>query len=314
VSTSYNRPRFGRRTGTVTVIEAGVHRSSARNARAAFWLTWTLVTAAAAVVGSATMHPILALLAGLAIGAATAALVWALVRIWPVIRLIWWWLPEIGLTVAVTYGWMQLATHTTLPVRAAAVGLVLAVTLAPPVRRRLAALAWCVIVRHRLRVCFAQFIIANSSGSLPLILLARPTPVGERVWIYLRPGLSHNDLTARLDKVAVACHASAVIAERASEKTAALVRLDIKRRDVLTATVTPAVADTIPDDLPAPVRLVDDLPTRLDLPDIPTPAKNGDRDSRATRPVTPLRPTPKPVPATTPAATGGPVDDITDWI
>jgi hypothetical protein len=113
--------------------------------------------------------------------------------------------------------------------------------------------------------------------------------------------------------VAVACHASTVIAERASERTAALVRLDIKRRDVLTATVTPAVAGTIPD-TPAPVRLVDDLPTRLDLPDIPTPAGQRGRDSRASKPVTAIRPAPKPVPATTPAASGGPVDDINDWI
>ena len=29
--------------------------------------------------------------------------------------------------------------------------------------------------------CFAQFIISNQSGSRPLILWARPTPVGERV-------------------------------------------------------------------------------------------------------------------------------------
>jgi hypothetical protein len=63
------------------VIEARVHRSSARNARMAFWLTLVVVTAAAMVVASATIHPILAALLGLAIGGVSAVLVWALVRI-----------------------------------------------------------------------------------------------------------------------------------------------------------------------------------------------------------------------------------------
>ena len=56
--------------------------------------------------------------------------------------------------------------------------------------RHIIAVAWCLIVRHRIRTCFAQFIISNQSGSLPLILWARPTPVGERVWVWLRTGLS----------------------------------------------------------------------------------------------------------------------------
>ena len=322
MSTSYRRPRFGGRHQTVTVIEARVHRSSARNARAAFWLTLTAVTAAAAVIASASMHPILAILLALAIGGVTAAVVWALVRVWPVFRLIWWWLPEISLVVAFTSGWVQLATHTPLLVRFAVVGLVLILGVTPPVRRRLAALAWCVIVRHRLRVCFAQFIIANQSGSLPLILAARPTPVGERVWIYLRPGLSHADLTARLDKVAVACHASTVIAERASERTAAYVRLDIKRREVLTTTVTPPVADLIPAHTTNGARFGDTATVGLDLPDIPAPTRSGDRSAGVKRTLTAVRPPATGAPGTTPPANpaasapanGAVVDDISDWI
>jgi hypothetical protein len=318
VSTSYRRPRFGGRHHTVTVIEARVHRSSARNARAAFWLTLVVVAAAAMVVVSASIHPILAALLGLVVGGTAAAIVWALVRAWPVFRLIWWWLPEIWLVIALTYGWVELATHTPLAVRFAVVGLVLILGVIQPVRRRLAALAWCVIVRHRLRVCFAQFIIANQSGSLPLILLARPTPVGERVWIYLRPGLSHADLTARLDKVAVACHASTVIVERASERTAAYVRLDIKRREVLTTTVTPPVADLIPAHTTNGARVGDTASAGLDLPDIPAPTRNGDRPTGVKRTLTAVRPTATGALATTPPASapanGAVVDDITDWI
>jgi hypothetical protein len=76
-------------------------------------------------------------------------------------------------------------------------------------------------------------------------LWARPIPVGERVWLWLRPGLSLDVLQDRLDKIAVACWASAALAEAASRSNAAFVRLDIKRRDVLTGTVTSPLLDLI---------------------------------------------------------------------
>ena len=52
---------FGRRgVGTVTVIETKVHRSSARNARLAFWLTWFVVGLLAMTIAADRIHPILA--------------------------------------------------------------------------------------------------------------------------------------------------------------------------------------------------------------------------------------------------------------
>jgi hypothetical protein len=253
----------------VTVIEAKVHRSSERRARFAFIIAALLVGIVTMIVASATMHPILAALLGAAVGAPSGALAWALFRIWPVIRLVWWWLPEITTVTAVMYGWVQLAQHTPMWVRFAVVGLVVGVpALVPPVRRRLIALVWCVIVRHRLRVCFAQFIVANQSGSLPLILWARPTPVGERVWIYLRPGLSVADLQGRLEKIAVACHASSVLVERASEGNSAYLRFDIKRREVLTANVSTPLVDVVDPDAPKVPRQPATVPTALDLPDV----------------------------------------------
>src|SRR5205085_2912228 len=59
-----------------------------------------------------------------------------------------------------------------------------------PVRRGLVAWLWCVVVRHRLRLCFAEFIRSASrlrAGRLPLVLWARPTPAGERVWPGMPP-------------------------------------------------------------------------------------------------------------------------------
>jgi hypothetical protein len=157
----------------VTVIEAKVHRSSARKARLAFILTAVIVGLLAAVVAASYMHPILALIVGALIGVPTGALAWVLVRVWPVLRLLWWWLPEIVLTTAAITFWMELVNHTTGPMTLLVVALVVGVPAAiPATRRAVVAWTWCFVVRHRLRMCFAQFIIANQSGSLPLILWA----------------------------------------------------------------------------------------------------------------------------------------------
>nr|WP_030503739.1 hypothetical protein [Micromonospora purpureochromogenes] len=190
MSKSSPRRSFGRKSsGTITVIEARVHRSSARNARLALILTAVIVGLLSAVVAASYIHPILALLTGALIGVPLGGLAWLLVRIWPVLRLLWWWTPEIGITTLLGICWVQLVNHTETPITLLVVALVVGVPAAVPVSRRfLVAWTWCLVVRHRLRVCFAQFIIANQSGSLPLILWAKPTPVGERVWVYLRPG------------------------------------------------------------------------------------------------------------------------------
>ena len=98
------------------------------------------------------------------------------------LRAIWWWLPELAVTGGLATGWVELAGHTAL--------------VAPPHPHRRhgrrsrplsgrcgaasTALAWCLVSRHRIRTCFSEFIITNRTGSLPLILGARPTPAGER--------------------------------------------------------------------------------------------------------------------------------------
>jgi len=310
------RRPFGRTTGTVTVIEARVHRSFARNAKLAFYLTTVVVGLLTATVTAEQLHPILALFAGIAAGIVCGAAAWALVRCWPVIRLLWWWTPEILLSVVVVYGWTILTHHTHPVVRFVVLVLVVGVPAAiGPIRRRILAWAWCVIVRHRLRVCFAEFIIANQSGTLPLILLARPTPVGERVWIYLRPGLSLPDLESRLDKIAVACHASAVTIDRASQSTAAYLRIDVKRRQVLDTTIDSPLVDLVDPDIPTPIRPVPDLPTALDLPDIGPDVSAGKTrpNGHPARPTAPAAPVPAAMPAAV-AAVAGPVDDVTDWI
>ncbi len=306
---SNRRAASGRRSGTVTVIEEPVRRNATRTAKIVFWVTWITVGLLAATVAASRWHPIIALFAGAAIGAATAFIAAAVIIAWPVLRALWWWLTEITLAVALVVGWMELAEHTTLLYRLGAVALIAGVPAAiPPVRRYVIAMAWCVITRHRLRTCFSEFIITNRYGSLPLILWARPTPVGERVWIWLRPGLALDDIQDRLDLIAVACWAASVTAEAASETNSAHIRLDIKRRDALTATVKSPLLGLISRAAPDPERDAMPVPTALDLPDVAAtdvaPVRSSRTEAKA----------PAPLPAIKPVRATAPGDDIEDWI
>lgn len=269
-----SRTRLRKSLGTVTVIESRVHRSARRHARTAFTLAFLGAGALTMLVASSAMRPILSLLLGVVIGLAAGATAWAVVRIWTFVRIIWWWLPELAIAAVVVQLWTMLVDQTSLIVRSVIVGAVVAVLALSSVRRVMASIGWCLVVRHRLRTCFAQFILANQSGSLPLIFGARPTPVGERAWIYLRPGLSISDLESRLDKIAVACHASAVLVARASTRTAGLVRVDIKRREVLGGTVGSPLTGipTVHSDASQAVIPVSPAPAGIA---ISTPAKSG---------------------------------------
>jgi len=299
---------FGRGSGTITVIEEPVMRSYRRKAKIVFYVTWVIVATLAATVAASKWHPVLALLAGLAAGLITAAIAGAIVAAWPVIRAIWWWIPETALCGGLIFGWIELAEHTTLLYRLASVVVIVGVpAVVKPVRTRIHQVLWCLITRHRIRTCFSEFIITNRTGSLPLILWARPTPVGERVWIWLRPGLALDDIQDRLDKIAVACWASTALAEAASGSNAAFVRMDIKRRDALTGTIGSPLLELIKSGAPAVERDPADLPTALDLPQVTA------SEVTPTRPVRIPRPDPKmPAPASPPSA---PVpSDISDWI
>jgi hypothetical protein len=306
-----NRGVFGRGTGTITVIEEPVLRSYRRKAKIVFYLTWVITGLLVATVAASKWHPIVALLAGIAAGLITGALVGAVVAAWPVIRTIWWWAPETVVIGALVAGWIELAEHTTLPYRLVSVVVIVGVPAAiKPVRIRINALTWCLITRHRVRTCFSEFIITNRTGSLPLILWALPTSVGERVWIWLRPGLDLDDLLDRLDKIAVACWATAAVAEAASRSNAAFVRLDIKRRDALTKTITSPLLDIIKSGAPATARDTTGVPDALDLPQVPASE------------VIPIKPTPirrpdtakMPAEASPPAPAPGLPSDIADWI
>jgi ABC-type multidrug transport system fused ATPase/permease subunit len=302
---SNGRGAFGRRSGTVTVIDQPVRRSAMRTAKIAAIVTWLAVTLLATTVAASYWHPIIALFAGAFIGLAVAFVVAAFVIAWPVLRVIWWWAAEIITALAFVFGWMELAEHTLLLYRLVAVAVIAGLPASiPPVRRRLIGVAWCLIIRHRIRTCFNEFIISNRTGSLPLILWARPTPVGVRTWIWLRPGLALDDIQERLDLIAVACWASSATVEAASERNSAHIRMDFKLRDALTATVNSPLVGLVVSDPPDIERDDMPVPSALDLPDVAAadvaftrPPRNGTK-----------------VPTITPAPDGSQGDDIEDWI
>lgn len=310
----------GRRGGTVTVIEDRVSRSYARTARIAFYVITAVVGALAATIATAfpqIPHPIVGLLVGLLVGVAVALPISGLIAAWPVIRVIWWWTSEILAALVAVYGFTALSLYTPLGVRLALVLTVIVTGFVPQVRHTVMRVVWCLISRHRLRTCFNQFIIANRSGTLPLILWATPTPVGERVWIWLRPGLSLDDLQGRLDKIAVACWAATITAEKASTRNAAYVRVDIKRRDALEGTVTSPLVDQVDPATPVASRATTTAPTALDLPDIPADTQQpapAARDKRTTKRADKRADTkPAADPAPAPATTGA-AEDLLDWV
>ncbi len=197
MSKSTRRSLFGsnNKGQAVTVIEAPVARSQRRKAIVAFWVTALITALLGGTVAAHYLHPILGGLLGIVLGVVLGGLVAAFILIWPVLRIIWHWLPEILIGSFLVYGWTWLMFAT--PVWASL--LILAAIIGAPAaysktRRAVLSAFWCLTVRHRLRMCFAAFIATNRHGTLPFILPARPTPAGERVWVWLRPGLSLNDL------------------------------------------------------------------------------------------------------------------------
>jgi hypothetical protein len=306
---SNGRAVFGRRSGTVTVIEEQVRRSAARTAKIVAHVTFISIGLLAATILASKVHPILALFLGALIGLVAAFVTGTVVLIWPVLRAIWWWSAEITTALALVAGWVELSEHTSLPYRLAAVALIVGVPAATgPVRRWIIAVAWCVITRHRIRTCFSEFIISNRTGALPLIMWARPTPAGVRVWIWLRPGLCLDDIQRNLDEIAVACWASAATAESASQTSAAHIRLDLKRRDALTDTIGSPLLSLVPSGTPDIQRDAMPVPSALDLPDV---------DAADVTPARPSRSQPRsPAPASAPVITtaGNVGDDIEDWI
>jgi hypothetical protein len=293
-------------------------RHNLRTAKMTFWVVglvgWPVIATIASAITDTALAVVIGLLAALALAVATSFLVWA----WPVLRILWHWAAEIILGVGMLGAYLALTQLAVwwlaLTILALGVGGPL---LLPFTRTAVLPVAWCAVSRHRLRLCFTAFIRSNRHGTVPFILLARPTPAGERIWVWLRPGLSIEDLEQRRDKIAVACWAKDVRLTPGSKRNSARLRVDITRRNPLTATIGSPLTHLIPDiDQPSEQPVSASVSTALDLPDVPEALfLNPDRTDRpvdtkpsASKGSASLSAVNKP----NLAATNG--DDITDWM
>lgn len=102
-----------------------------------------------------------------------------------------------------------------------------------PSRRFVAGHVWCTVTRHRLRSCMVQSRVMNHRGYVPWCLWVRPTNVGERVWLLMRPGICAQDVESRTAHIAAACWARDARV-RAWRRLVAVVLVDVVRRDPLT--------------------------------------------------------------------------------
>lgn len=153
---------------------------------------------------------------------------------------LWRWRIELLMTIILLVAWAVLAYDLPATWPTWSPPVVLATTLTviagvPVSRRFVTRRAWCVYSRHRVRKCFVQSRVMTHEGLLPLFMWTRPTPVGERLWLWLRPGLSGRDIDNVTDRIAAACWAASARV-KVSSKRAAVVSVDVIRRDPLTST------------------------------------------------------------------------------
>jgi hypothetical protein len=98
-----------------------------------------------------------------------------------------------------------------------------------PLREFIRDRIWCVTTRHRVRACLTEMRVLNWSGNLPFIIGCFSTTTGEVVWLWMRAGLSIEDLEANAETLASACWARHAIVDR-THRNAALLRIEIVRR------------------------------------------------------------------------------------
>jgi hypothetical protein len=97
---------------------------------------------------------------------------------------------------------------------------------------RLLAVAWR--LRTELTASVVQSRVMNHRGYVPWCLWVRPTNVGERAWLLMRPGICAEDMESRTAHIAAACWARDARV-RAWRRLVAVVLVDVVRRDPLAA-------------------------------------------------------------------------------
>lgn len=235
---------------------------------------------------------------------------------------VWRWRAELTTVAACLAVYLTLDAH--LPswgVWLTIVALVAVIVLVGPVRRFVHTRVMCVVTRHRLRSCLWQVRATNHDGHLPWFLWTRPTGVGERVRLWMRPGIAARDIEHAADHLAASCYAREVRVA-VSRKVAALVTVDVIRRDPLVSGSeidSPLAGLSTPGDLTVPVQ-ANSAPT-MPAPRTRALSVVGKPAAVTEAPATAPRITTKPkkttsttarAPEASPVLVGG--EDVTDYV
>ena len=152
-----------------------------------------------------------------------------------VLAVLWHLRTELAVSVVGVWGWLWLTDRMPAWVAVTVVLVTVAALMGwGPSRRFALGHVWCTITRHRLRSCLVQSRVMNHRGYVPWLLWVRPTNVGERVWLLMRPGICVEDLDTRTSQIAAACWARDARV-RAWRRLVAVVLVDVVRRDPLTS-------------------------------------------------------------------------------
>ncbi|MDQ3885660.1 MAG: hypothetical protein M3308_01255 [Actinomycetota bacterium] len=240
--------------------------------------------------------------------------------------LLWRWRIELMVLTVLVITWAWLVDR--LPTWGAWLCLLgtLAVLLAVPVSRRyVLRRIWCVISRHRVRKCFVQARVMTHEGLLPLFIWTRPTPVGERLRIWLRPGLSVRDIETTTDRIAAACWARDARVQ-VHPKRVSTVWVHVIRRDPLAGSgqISSPLLDGITPNQDEEYGQLIPLPDRATVTAaMPAPGTAGEapistHSATATRATAPKRTTTRSTPAadenSAPVVLGWSGEDVSDYV
>lgn len=142
----------------------------------------------------------------------------------------WRWRYELAMVSALAAIWLGLATAGAIWLTAGLAGALAGLACFPAGRRFLAARSWCIVTPHRVRTGCAQAWIHSRYGKLPIVVLTRRQPFGERVYLWCRAGISASDFSSARKLLAAACWAQDVQVSRHA-RYAHLVALDVIRRE-----------------------------------------------------------------------------------
>jgi len=140
------------------------------------------------------------------------------------------WRYELSAVGAVAANLLVLGPATGAKVIAAIATLIGAVACWPAGRRVLVARLWCIVTTHRVRVGCTQAWIHSRDGKIPIVLITRCRPFGERVYLWCRAGTSAFDFSSANALLAAACWAQDVRIA-CHPRYAHIVALDVIRRE-----------------------------------------------------------------------------------